>query len=108
MTGRRAAKPCVSRPRKEGRANKGFGKTRTPARAALVVLAFGKPAPDHSLFAIRLWIGCWLLPPIIKSAITQIEKLSIRFETSMAIAGSEFPHCDDGDGDDDKKNNQDF
>ena len=23
-------------------------------------LSFGKPAPDHSLFAIKLWIVCWL------------------------------------------------
>ena len=23
-------------------------------------LSFGKPAPDHSLFAIQLWIVCWL------------------------------------------------
>ena len=27
-------------------------------------LSFGKPAPDHSLFTIQLWIVCWLWPPI--------------------------------------------
>ena len=27
-------------------------------------LGFGKPAPDHSLSAIQLWIVCWLWPLI--------------------------------------------
>ena len=39
MAARRIAKNRVSRATKKSRMNKGFGKTRTPAHTALVVLA---------------------------------------------------------------------